>query len=389
MSRTTACSMFVLAVLLSGPAAAQLSWEQVAGSAAGTAAGFGDGNNRVALSGAVFDGSLYIGTYNEITGAEVWSSSNGTTWGQVNTDNFGQNLVDHINYGAYSMGVFLTDLYAGTWGGFIAADDTRMFRTSTGTGWTQTNLDGFGDSDNAEPLTLVVFKGMVYVGIVNYPDGAEVMLSHNGANWTQANSNGFGDGHNAEISAMATDGATLYAATGNTTTGCEIWATTTGLDWDQVNTDGFGSASNESAYSMAVFDGVLFVVTTNTVGGLQVWRYSSSGPIPWIRVATSGFGDTGNVAGQAIAVHNGGLYVGTYNAGGAEVWRSQDGLGWSQVNLNGFGSAPNYSVASLTDFNGRLYAGTARGSALEVWRVAGPFFADGFESGATSAWSVP
>ena len=118
MSRTTACLTLVLAALLSMPAFAQLPWEQVVGSAAGTAAGFGDGNNRVALSGAVFGSSLYVGTYNEITGAEVWSSSTGTGWSQVNSDNFGQNLVDHINYGAYSMGVFLTDLYAGTWGGY-------------------------------------------------------------------------------------------------------------------------------------------------------------------------------------------------------------------------------------------------------------------------------
>ena len=53
---------------------------------------------------------LYVGTRNTSTGAEVWRSSDGTTWTQVNTDGFG----DSNNGGAYSMAVLGSYLYVGT-----------------------------------------------------------------------------------------------------------------------------------------------------------------------------------------------------------------------------------------------------------------------------------
>lgn len=390
MSRITLGSLAVLTFGLASSGSLLFAWEPVVGAGATTTAGFGDSDNRIAMSSAVFGSSLYVGCYNEMTGAEVWTSANGASWTQANTDNFGQNIVDHVNYGPYSMAVFSSQLYVGTWGGFSAADDTRMFRSSTGTSsWAQCNTDGFGDSDNAEPHALVEFNGLIYAGVANYPDGAEMMRSHNGANWIQVGSNGFGDTNNTEISAMATDGTTLYAATTNSTTGVEVWATTTGLDWDQVNSDGFGSTSNQAAYAMAVFEDALYVATYNDGSGLQVWRYLAAGVPAWTMVAGGGLGDSANLAAYSMTVHNGALYLGTWRSGGGQVWRSQDGLSWSQWNAPGFGSSSNYAIMTLAEFDGMLYAGTARGSGAEVWRTTGPLFADGFESGHTSAWSGP
>lgn len=50
--------------------------------------GFGDSNNIMVASSALFESSPYIGTSNEITGTEVWRFD-GTDWQQVNTDGFG------------------------------------------------------------------------------------------------------------------------------------------------------------------------------------------------------------------------------------------------------------------------------------------------------------
>ena len=51
-----------------------------------------------------------MGTSNWSDGCEVWRSSDGTTWNQINTDGFG----DAYNNGALSMAVFWNSLYVGT-----------------------------------------------------------------------------------------------------------------------------------------------------------------------------------------------------------------------------------------------------------------------------------
>lgn len=50
--------------------------------------GFGDPNNVLIRPMSVFDGNLYAGTMNAVTGCEVWMHDD-TTWTQVNEDGFG------------------------------------------------------------------------------------------------------------------------------------------------------------------------------------------------------------------------------------------------------------------------------------------------------------
>ncbi len=45
---------------------------------------------------AVFGSHLYVGTRNDTDGCEVWRSSDGTTWNQVNTDGFGDTDNDYV-----------------------------------------------------------------------------------------------------------------------------------------------------------------------------------------------------------------------------------------------------------------------------------------------------
>lgn len=60
--------------------------------------------------------NLYVGTANETTDAEIWKY-NVTTWTQVNTDGFG----DAENYVSWSMAVYNGNLYVGAfnWVGTI------------------------------------------------------------------------------------------------------------------------------------------------------------------------------------------------------------------------------------------------------------------------------
>jgi hypothetical protein len=131
----------------------------------------------------------------------MWRSTNGgTTWSQVNSDGFG--AAD--NKAAYSTRAFAGALYVGTWAVAPASfSQTRIWSSTDGTSFGQANTDGFGDSSNAEPWAMAEFNGYLYVGVANYPDGAEVWRSNNGSSWTQASPNGFGDLDNVEVSAMA------------------------------------------------------------------------------------------------------------------------------------------------------------------------------------------
>ncbi|MBM3290110.1 MAG: hypothetical protein FJY92_08170 [Candidatus Hydrogenedentes bacterium] len=55
--------------------------------------------------------------------------------------------------------------------------------------------------------------------------------------------------------------------------------------------------------------------------------------------------------------------------GGADLWRSPDGIHWSPVFLNGLGDTYNFGVRTLTSVAGDLYLGVANPwDGLEIWR---------------------
>ena len=101
--------IIVLGFLCIPIANADFGWEQVVGGGAGAGNGFGDSNNYQAPSMTVFGDYLYVATVSVGGGGEVWRSSNGTTWKQVNTDGFGD-----ANNDAWSVMVFGSYLYVGT-----------------------------------------------------------------------------------------------------------------------------------------------------------------------------------------------------------------------------------------------------------------------------------
>jgi len=97
------------------------------------------------------------------------------------------------------------------------------------------------------------------------------------------------------------------------------------------------------------------------------------------------------VSTQWLAEHLGELYVGVdhQSSGGAKLFRYLGPMSWLPETDDGFGDTGNSAIASLASFNGSLYGGTLnQAEGCEVWRQAGAAFADGFESGDTSAWSA-
>ena len=389
-------AVVIVTVLFFGvvPGVAQTSWVPVVGSTAATSAGFGDTDNTIAMSSAVLDGEMYVGTFNFMFGSEVWRSTDGTSWTQVNTDGFG-GTDSANNVGAYSMEVFNSKIYAATWAsGYPSSPGapTKVWRYDDLPAWPQVNNDGFLESSNAEPWAMEVFPGttpFLFVGVANHPEGAELWRAHNGVSWLQANTDGFGNVDNKEIASLTYFDGHLYAATRNDVTGLEVWRTDAPANaWAEVNgTTGFGGADHSAGTAMTVFDGYLYLSTFNFSSGGSVYR--SSDGLAWSEIvqAQGGFGDANNWGSYAMAAHDGALYLGTFNwTTGTEVWRTTNGTSWSQINADGFGIQKNYGVISWAELDGVLYATLRNDEGCQIWRTA--LFADGFESGGTTAWSA-
>lgn len=356
-------------------------WEQVVGSSAPTPAGFGDSENSAVLATTVSADRFWVTTQNAATGCEVWSSSDGDAWVQENADGFG----DAANQYCPSMAEFSGELYVGSVVGGVIRNTTRIWRRTDGSSWSQCNVDGFGDPDNADPDALVVFDGSLYVSVTNFAAGVEIWRTDDGATWTQVNQNGFGDATNGSVLAMAPSDGLLYAATANDVTGTQLWRSDDGLTWSRANVDGFGNPENAAGWSMAVFNGSMFV-GTGTVAGSEIWR--SDDGLTWSQAASGGFGDPFNWVVLSMTNLPNRLLAGTWNIfTGGEVWASVDGQNWEQASEDGFGGSVNDGIETMTTFGENVYASLSSLDACEVWRLPIMIFADSFETGTTGPWS--
>jgi hypothetical protein len=176
--------------------------------------GLGDVNNTTITSMVYSDGT-YVGTWNQSTGGQVWRyRPNPDTWTPLNTNGFG----DPNNWSARSMAVFRNALFVGT---FNAVDGAEVW--SFDSGWIPLADHGFGDSHNVGISTLFGYGEYLYAGTENTSTGTEIWRTKDGLNWEQVNSDGFGTPNNGEAASMAGFGPYLFVGTRNFTTGGEVW----------------------------------------------------------------------------------------------------------------------------------------------------------------------
>ncbi len=252
------------------------SWTKVVSS------GFGDATNGEVFRLAEFNNRIYASTvsFTDTHGTEIWRSSSGDSgsWSRVVNDGFDG---DSDNVIAMSLEVFNGYMYAGTYNWVTG---TEIWRSSNGDSgsWGKINTDGFGDQYNFY-ISLNTFNGYLYAGTYNYYDsdnpGAELWRCQtcDGTDWTELTSaKGFGDPENRQISSLVVFNNSLYAFTHNRTTGIEVWCSNNGTDWEQVNIGGFGDSLNYNPYwdnSTTVFNNALYVGTRNNGHGGEVWVY--------------------------------------------------------------------------------------------------------------------
>ena len=330
--------------------------------------GFGNSANTSVLSLEVFDGQLYAGASNWTDGGQVWRTTDGTAWTAVSEIGFGS-AYTATNTGLIDMIEFDGQLYVSTGWGNAGG---QIWRSSNGANWTQVEGAGFGDPYNIAIAAFGIFSDTLYV-TTHSSSGLEIWRSNTGnsSDWSRVVDNGNGDGDNQiSTSLMEFDGY-LYAAIENETDGAEIWRTTNGITWTAVITGGFGTADNIQTGGLAIFDGYLYIGTRNDATGAQVW--CSNNGTTWTQVVADGFGGS-NYKIESLFAFDGYLYAGTDNdVTGVEIWRSSDGSTWTQVNVDGFGDSNNtgtlWSVGTVV-FNNSLYIGVLNNvDGGEVWMM--------------------
>jgi sugar lactone lactonase YvrE len=236
--------------------------------------GFGNTDNLAMDFLIVFQNKLYATVSSSDSnpkGFSIWRSDSGDagTWTAVVTGGKG----DTNNYVISSMTVYNGYLYAG---GGNRVTGTHIWRTSDGTTWNQVNTDGFGNPENYETITLAVFKGNLYAGVyTNQLAYGQIWRSSNGTTWNAVMTDGFGDPNKSDILGLYVFENRLFATANNNVTGTEVWATSDGDHWSQVNIDGWGDSNNgfsSRGNAGANFKNNLFISVMNGGNGGEIWQ---------------------------------------------------------------------------------------------------------------------
>jgi len=259
-----------------------------------------DENGAAAL--VVFKDYLYCGSW----GPKIWRSRDGVNWEEVVSD----------GVGVARMAVFGNTLYASTWGGKIG---TEIWKTTNGTEWVQMDAPGLSDDPNNNgAIASEIFKGSLYWGVLNYATGAQLWKT-DGKKLMPVFTDGFGTPDNGEISSLSRFGNYLYAGVGSPS-GSAIWRSADGKNWSRVFVSDPGFIGSHSA--LEVFHEQLYVVLQNYASGVEVYRTANG--TDWEQVGFDGFGDVNNVEpywDNGMTVFRDRLYVGITNWwSSGEVW---------------------------------------------------------------------
>ena len=359
--------------------------------------GFGNRFNLYAWSMQVFQDRLYVGTFNQTTGGEIWAYD-GTQWLQV----LQRSLPETGNEGFRSMIVFNGYLYAGTYNTVAGAE---VWRTPDGVHWTQLVADGFGDTSNKAVRGVAVFQGQLYIGTQNeFGNGGQLWRSADGTTFLPVSTDGLGDPSNSAMHSMAVFRKQLYIGTKNQNTMLQVWRTADGEHYEQVVgpdatvPSGFGIQDNNATMSMYVYGNMLYVGTGNfdqegfASQGFGVYR--SRDGLQYATINANGAGDIDNRFAWRFMAYENQLWLGMGNfnilAGeGGQAARSPDGNrnDWQMmVGQNGayaptgFGNWMNWGIRSFAVYHDKLYVGTAQCwkpwcaqyvTGTEVWEWSG------------------
>jgi hypothetical protein len=343
---------------------------------------------------------LYLGTWNNGTGAKMYRSSDGERWELMGSGSFTGNRNDFV---VVSIAWFGGMLYAGTWN---QADGAAMFRAdgemenAAEIVWEEVTADGFGNPNNTGFTHMRAFKGHLYAGCFNYTEGSEVWRSETGepGSWTMVIPKSWNTVNNTDSTVMLVHDDYLYIGTESARakyeTGAHLWRTDGRLSppydqWELVNIDGFGNPRNHNICGLGTLNGQIYAGTWNETQGIEVWRATPSETLPfadWEQVNRNGFGNPDYSLTTSMVELDGALFLSGFKwEGGLEAInavveyppgtpapsvfaRTTDGLTWEVITRKGFMERPMAGVMWLEAFQGKVFVGgQAQGIPLQLW----------------------
>jgi len=224
--------------------------------------GFGSTNNLAARGIEIFNGSLVIATTNYNEDSLI---AFGKQYGiQEFLDTY--NSLYRYEYGLKSDGFEIWTYNGSSW------------RQIVGNGPEAIMPAGFGNENNSELGFLIEFKGMLYAGVRNIHEGAQLWRTNSiNSSWEMVADNGFGKKNNTGCWSAEEFYGCLYVGTINfhwngEVGGCEVFRSFDGETWEAVvggdsdTEQGFmmpeGRGMNFYAWSMANYSGCLYVGTS-------------------------------------------------------------------------------------------------------------------------------
>ena len=169
----------------------RLIWEKVVDG------GFNSSLNGAILSSAVFNGSLYMGTQNFVTGAEIWRTANGTDWECVADLGFFNIVPPNFDFRGFGNGYmwcminFSDMLFVGTLNPILGC---QVWRSTTGdpNSFEQVNVNGMNEErkipidldslpfmgiDQYGVRTFAEFNGSLHLGTASFGDWIDKLIN--------------------------------------------------------------------------------------------------------------------------------------------------------------------------------------------------------------------
>lgn len=345
------------------------TWSDVTGILAGT-------NNVRGL--VTYNSGLYVTA--STPGASVSGAGLGVVyqytgvapeyWTAVSIPGFGSDYNSELPY----LTVFNSHLYASTLNyemGFEVWKTDGTIDPATGTTylWTPVVVEGFGDTWNQWGMTMEVFNDQLYVGTAV---GVGMVIKNNEIAGTRAfDVIRIDKDDNAELIVGAYIPRDPPAGWPTSRTPLSKWPA------------GFGNPLNFYVWHMEVHDGVLYLGTFDGCGLLQflpelMEEVLDEETLASLRVELEGILNDPEIQAllaenpeyaqyiqQLIAAYdvediNTLIQLIVQYAGGADLWKTTDGINWMPVTINGFDNPNNYGFRRLMSVcNTFLYVGTA------------------------------
>jgi uncharacterized repeat protein (TIGR01451 family) len=206
----------------------RLLWEKVVDS--GFSSEGGSPLNGAIMSSAIFNGSLYMGTQNFVSGAEIWRTANGTGWERV--ANFGFFNLTNFDFRGFGNGYmwcminFSDQLFVGTLNPILGC---QVWRSTTGDpdSFEQVNVNGMNEERKIPIMELMLINDTYPImGVDQY--GVRTFAEFNGS--LHLGTASFGDWIDKLINeALKDESYNLSDYLGNWTSnfsdyvGCEVW----------------------------------------------------------------------------------------------------------------------------------------------------------------------